>query len=488
MAFGDSGRFVFSVEGVPFRMDGTSPEEAYGRLTDMLKGAPELIDSRAQRLGLSQQDVDALKIRSQVADGEDPDAPLRGKAQDPLDAANVNLRPTIPGTDLGFDTGMPVGQSLGAFLTGAGQTFTERYRGMRQMAAQWAGDDAAAASWVEMDHNEKELWNQLDSKSMLADLGQITPDVLALMLPGTLPFKAAQGVLPVAALGAMLGAAEVQKDPTAASRLKAAGLGAVGAFVPAAVGAAGKYAYNTVKAAKAGVSVRMGNLTRILLRKGLQPGSGRLTGIVGNALDMIDSNSEAMRTLGRATLDRVKEIVGAIEAGAPKSVSASAAKKAGTTIGEATQDAILKHEAKVAMLRKAVASATENSGGTNVLNPARLETAMEEMLAEGKMSLGKMFSKTEHAQLLGTMKRLAVALQKMPTNVPPEETLAAAQAIASAPLKAQPLLDALQLAKAPEVVKSMWDSVVAVGKNGAASAVEGAGLQGTEYVEGNEVQ
>lgn len=71
------------------------------------------------------------------------------------------------------------------FLVGAGRSFVETGRGIRQIANQIQGDEQELASLQHLEANERELFDQLDSSGIgFEDLGQLAPELVAFIGTG----------------------------------------------------------------------------------------------------------------------------------------------------------------------------------------------------------------------------------------------------------------------------------------------------------------
>lgn len=418
MEFGRKGQHRVLVNGVPFRMDGESYQDAEQKVLDMLEATPELFDLRAQDLGMSTNDVEIARLAAE-----------RGSTR----VGDEAFMKTIHGKVR--EDMMPQGSER--FWTGMGRGFVNRWRGARQVLAESMGDENASKAIADMDKEERDLYKQLDDQGIgLEDLGEIGADMSMFLASG------ATGVVPMAIAGAALAAADVKEaDQTGLTgRIPDAAIGAVtGAVGPLANKAAGAVG-GVARSLSPVLSTKLGpNL--FLRARALLGNREAMANIVQDALTYTaeEGADKGKQIIGRAALDKVQQIV--------RSLPSDAAKG-------------LKDPAALGVVRAAVKQATQpTADGVNVFNPAAFEKSMATLTGK----LGGVFSKTEHTRMLGAISALARQMQNLPGQVSEKAAERAATALLTGPAETKAMLKALELATNPGVKQMMFDALVDYG-------------------------
>jgi hypothetical protein len=453
MAFGDSGQWRVVVNGVPFRADGNTYEEAEQKVWDMLDASQgSLFDVRARSLGLSDNDVEALRLGDEVGDFV---AANRGR----VDAK-------------GSTTG-----AANRFWIGMGAQFSNRWHGFRQLTQEMFGTEAAAKAIQEEQADEQALFAELDKLHVGAeDVGELGADVAALLgLAGAGAYAAtaagvgaatggvaASGVIPSAASGALLAASSLQEDATLTSRLIDAGIGAAGAAVGPILSKVGGAAGGLISKLRPGVSVKVpGAWLRFM---GLAGRPGATANVIDDSLVMMASTDPGKQAIGRAALDRVQQIVARLPSNATRG---------------------LKDEALFGTLRQAVQKATvPTTSGVNVFDGAIFEREAAQLLGQ----LGNMFEKPQQQLMAASIGTLAKGLQGLPEEVATRAAARAAVALTAAPAESAAFKKALELATNPSVREQMIDGLADIGqrvlsdapKNAVASFMRGTGFAATD--------
>jgi hypothetical protein len=450
MAFGDTGEHVILVDGIPFRADGATRDEAKLALGTAMAAAPEMfLQARMQRLGLSQPDADALKARQAIAAEQrakgqavDPDAAVRGRSRPGEVIEGMGLNPAnllgalpyglgLPLKKRAAEVRLPIGKTPITALTGAGRTFREQGQGLRQVMAQVVGDDEAVKAIFDEDQAEQDLFNQLDAQHIGAeDVGQLLPITLEFMLPGA---AGANGLMPLIGVGAALGAAEVENDPTLGARATSSAIGAAGAALPAGLSRLFKGTINQV----AGAALNVASRSRLYFHA-LKAGDNT-TQLVDDALRNLGSSQQGMQYLGRATLDKVQEII--------------------RSLPQTARKGLLDQEA-MGVVRNALRTATTSTPqGVNVFNASAWESSMTELT--GKM--GSIFTRSAHAKMLVAVGDLARAMQRMQASgvtITPEAAEIAARALVMAPAESGALVKALTTAETVGAQQAYLSAIV----------------------------
>lgn len=436
MAFGDTGNRRVLVNGIPFRVDGETYEEAQQKVRDMLETEPRLFDLRAKALGLEQNDIEALALAS-----EKGEAALKGTSR-AVDAAAGNLR--IP-----YTQGIRVNEGLSKLLIGSGRGIVNRYRGARQALASIFDDEEAAKAVAREDEDERQLYQQLDDAGVgLEDVGEIGTDIAAFLGATALT---GGGAVPMFVTGAALGASDVKNEiPVAGSptddtvleggRGKDALIGGAASLLGPALKAGGA-AVGAI-AGKMGIGVSKGITPNLWLRtKVLRYWPQALTNIVDDGLQYTKEGMDAGRQIiGRAALDRVQQILSRLPA---------------------TEAKGLKDAAAFGALRNAVKEATQTTaGGVNVFNPAVFEKNATDLIGQ----LGNAFTKTEHQLLAASIGKLSKEMQRLPSSIDPAlAEKAAAALVGPARESAETVLKALERASKPSVRQMLFESIAEKG-------------------------
>lgn len=418
MAFGDQGRWHVNVQGVPFRVDGETYDEAQARVADVLSQTPELFNLRAQRLGLDQKDLDAVSIRF-----EQGDEALKGlvRAED------------------------AVNSPLNKLAIGSGRAILNHYRGARQMIAELTNDEDAAKTIAEEDKNEREIYRQLDDLGVgLEDVGELATDILGFVGVGA---AAGTGAIPMFLTGAMLAASDVKGERQVPGGIPGdteleggrgtdALIGGTTSLIGPILGK-GK-AMVSALARKYGLGATAKMSTNLFLRtRYLAQRPEALTNIVDDALTYAAEGApKAQQVIGRAALDTVQKILSRLPTTAEKG---------------------LKDPAAFGLLRNAVKKATQpGSQGANIFNPVIFEKEATALIGQ----LPHIFTKPEQQLLAAQIGRLSKAMQTLPASVSPQAAERAAAALIAAKPGTEATLRALELATNPSVKQMLLDALV----------------------------
>ncbi len=407
MAFGDSGRYKVTIAGVPFRVDADSPEVAQQMVVDMLQSAPELFNDRAKRLGLDETDVDAMVMASQKGE------------QVPSVAQSL-------GRGLGLGSVIPL-------IIGSRRGFNRLQRGVRQLLAEAYGDEEAVQLIADIDAEEEAIFQKFDERQIgFEDLGELVPAISAFVIPG------AQSLTGTALTGAVLGATQVKQEDDITSRSADAGIGAAGSLILPVAGKVGGLAGRLRGLFPDSVSFKGSPLTWFRYNTA-RSNPGMLEEVSEEALRMTDDlATEGNQIVGRAALDYAGSVVKAL----PR-----------------TQQAGLANEATRGLINRSLSEATDTlSTGVNVFNPAKWEKAMQSM----GVRFSEAFRNTRAVESLQSLNTLARTMQTM-DDLPPDMARQAANALVTAPRRAESVLNALQVAKSPEVKRSLMQSLADMG-------------------------